>query len=60
MKQKLLTALLIVLLISSSVGLALAAKVKCPTCHGAGEIDCLNCDGTGYIGEAESVECLPL
>jgi hypothetical protein len=57
MKQKLLTALLIVVLVSSSIGLALAIKVKCPTCTGAGEIECLNCDGTGYIGEAESVEC---
>lgn len=59
MKQKLLTALLIVLLVSSTIGLTLAAKtkVKCPTCSGTGEIDCLNCDGTGYIGEAESVQC---
>lgn len=57
MKQKLLTALLVLVLVSSCVGLALAAKVKCPTCRGAGETDCLNCDGTGYIGEAESLEC---
>jgi hypothetical protein len=57
MKQKLLTAFMIVLLISSSLGVALAAKVKCPTCHGAGETDCTNCDGSGFIGEAESIEC---
>jgi hypothetical protein len=57
MKQKLLTALLIVLLISSCTGLALAAKVKCPTCHGAGEINCPNCDGTGYIGSTDTVQC---
>jgi len=59
MKQKLLTALLVVLLVSSSLGVALAAKVKCPTCRSAGEIDCPNCDGSGFIGEAESVECSP-
>lgn len=59
MKQKLLTALLVVLLVSSSISLALAAKtkVKCPTCNATGEIACLNCDGTGYIGEAETIEC---
>lgn len=57
MKQKLLTALLIVILVSSCFGLALAAKVKCPTCNGAGEIECPKCAGTGYVGEAETVEC---
>jgi hypothetical protein len=57
MKQKLLTALLISLLVFSSLGLAFATKVKCPTCNGTGEIECENCGGTGYIGEAETVEC---
>jgi hypothetical protein len=57
MKHKLLTVLLIGLLVFSSLDLTLAAKVKCPTCKGTGEIDCPKCDGTGYIGESEVVEC---
>jgi len=57
MKCKLLTVFLIGLLVFSSLNLALAAKVKCPTCHGTGKIACPTCDGTGYIGEAETVDC---
>jgi hypothetical protein len=57
MKQKLLIALLISLLIFSSLSVTLATKVKCPTCNGAGDVVCPKCDGTGYIGEAETVEC---
>jgi hypothetical protein len=57
MKQKLLIALLISLLIFSSLSVTLATKVKCPTCNGSGEVACPKCDGTGYIGEAETAEC---
>lgn len=55
--KKLLSALLISLLVFSCLSLALAAKVKCPTCHGTGEIECPECDGTGFIGDPETIEC---
>jgi hypothetical protein len=57
MKHKLFTVLLIGLLVFSSLDMTLAAKVKCPTCKGTGQIDCPKCDGTGFVGEAELIEC---
>jgi hypothetical protein len=57
MKHKLFTVLLIGLLVFSSLDMTLAAKVKCPTCKGTGQIDCPKCEGTGYLGETELVEC---
>jgi len=48
---------LISVLVFSCLGLVQAAKVKCPTCHGAGEVECPECDGTGFIGEPETLEC---
>jgi DnaJ-class molecular chaperone len=35
----------------------MATKVKCPTCHGAGEVECPECDGTGFISDVETIEC---
>ena len=52
-----LSALFISLLVFSCLSLVQAAKVKCPTCNGAGEVECLECEGTGFIGDVETVEC---
>jgi hypothetical protein len=57
MKNKVVTVLLISFLVFSTFGLALAEQVKCPQCHGTGEITCPTCDGTGQIASGDNAAC---
>src|SRR5512143_1866976 len=52
MKGKMFTILIIGILVFSSVNLALARVVQCPTCGGTGSIACTSCDGTGVTAPA--------
>ena len=52
MKGKIFTILVISLLVFSSLNLALAKVVQCPTCGGTGSIACPSCDGTGVAASA--------
>lgn len=57
MKNKLLCAILIGVLVLSFLAFAEAKQVKCPTCHGVGTIDCPTCNGTGEVSESTTRTC---
>jgi hypothetical protein len=56
MKNKPLMILLVGILVFSTFNLAVAAKEKCPTCDGTGEVECPTCGGTG-VSEEDQGTC---